>query len=258
MGVPIFLVHAARSISPNGHRCSGHTALKRPSSSLPAPLTIIPENHHSSPSEVLHCLPLTDARGKLLQFHSFDEAYVERLRAGDFRTQDHFRVYFTALIQVKLRSRLQSREAIEDVRQETFVRFYVALREGKIVHPERLGSFVNSICNNVLLEHHRTTARHGALDCDLEQKEFPSPVLDALAMFTAQEIQQRVWEILDQLPERDRRLLREIILEERDKDEVCRDFGVDREYLRVLLHRAKQSFKQLYLKNNDEPEFTPA
>jgi RNA polymerase sigma-70 factor (ECF subfamily) len=51
------------------------------------------------------------------------------------------------------------------------------------------------------------------------------------------------------LPERDRRLLREVFLEERDKDEVCRDFGVDRDYLRVLLHRAKQSFKSLYLKN---------
>ena len=207
---------------------------------------------------MLHCLPPTDTRGKLLQFHSFDEAYVERLRAGDFRTQEHFRVYFTALIQVKLRSRLQSREAIEDVRQETFARFYVALREEKIVHPERLGSFINSVCNNVLLEHYRTTARHGSLDDDDERKEFPSPVLDPLARLTAQEIQQKVREILDQLPERDRRLLREVFLEERNKDEVCRDFGVDREYLRVLLHRAKQSFKSSYLKNNDAPEFTPA
>ncbi len=60
--------------------------------------------------------------------------------------------------------------------------------------------------------------------------------------------------------ERDRRLLREVFLEERDKDEVCNDFGVDREYLRVLLHRAKQSFKALYLKNmgNDSPEFISA
>jgi RNA polymerase sigma-70 factor (ECF subfamily) len=59
------------------------------------------------------------------------------------------------------------------------------------------------------------------------------------------------------MSERDRRLLREVFLEERDKDEVCRDFGVDREYLRVLLHRAKQAFKSLYLKNidPDPPEF---
>lgn len=207
---------------------------------------------------MLHCLPLTEPRGKLLEFHSFDEAYVERLRAGDFRTQEQFRVYFTALIQVKLRSRLRSREAIEDVRQETFVRFYVALREGRIAHPERLGSFVNSICNHVLLEHYRTAGRHDSLDDDDTPKEFPSTVLDPLAMFTAQEIQQKVREVLEQLPERDRRLLREILLEERDKDEVCSDFGVDREYLRVLLYRAKQMFKSLYLKNNDAPEFTPA
>jgi len=245
-------VHSARSISSTGHRCRSHADLKRPSSA------IVAESARSSPSPVLHCLPLT-TRGKLLQFHSFDEAYVERLRTGDFRTQEDFRVYFTALIQVKLRSRLQSREAIEDVRQETFARFYVALREGKIVHPERLGSFVNSICNNALLEHYRTRERHGCFEDDNQQKEFPSPALDPLAMFTAQEIQQKVREILDQLPERDRRILREIVLEERDKDEVCRDFGVDRQYLRVLLHRAKQSFKRLYLKkNNDAPEFTPA
>jgi RNA polymerase sigma-70 factor, ECF subfamily len=53
--------------------------------------------------------------------------------------------------------------------------------------------------------------------------------------------------------------LREVFLEERDKDEVCRDYGVDREYLRVLLHRAKQSFKAGYLKKMGEPpEFSPA
>lgn len=251
-------MRTARSISPNGHRCSSHAALKLPTPSLTPSLTIVPENDHGSPFPVLHCLPFIGTRGRLLQFHSFDEAYVARLRAGDFRTQEHFRAYFTALIQVKLRSRLQSREAIEDIRQETFARFYVALREGKIVHPERLGSFVNSICNNVLREHYRATARHDSLDDDDGPKEFPSPVLDPLAMFTAQEIQQKVREVLEQLRERDRRLLREIFLEERDKDEVCRDFGVDREYLRVLLHRAKQMFKSLYLKNNDAPEFTPA
>jgi RNA polymerase sigma-70 factor (ECF subfamily) len=41
---------------------------------------------------------------------------------------------------------------------------------------------------------------------------------------------------------------------------VCREFGVDREYLRVLLHRAKQSFKSLYLRKmgNEPPEFATA
>jgi len=249
-------MRTARSISSIGHRRS-HAAPKRLPLSIPS-LTVVPENSHSCGSPVLHCLPLGGSRGKLLQFHCFDEAYVDRLRAGDFHTQEHFRVYFTALIQVKLRSRLQSREAIEDVRQETFARLYIALREGKIAQPERLGSFVNSICNNVLLEHYRSTTRHGAQDNDDEDQDFPSPALDPMAVYAAREIQEKVRKVLDQLPERDRGLLRELFLEERDKDEVCRDFGVSREYLRVLLHRAKQLFKSLYLKNNDASGFTPA
>jgi len=253
--------------------------VKRPSSS--AALTLVPESGHGSTPQVLNCLPLPAPRGKYLEFQSFDEAYVERLRAGDSRTQEHFGAYFSTLIQVKLRSRLQSREAIEDVRQETFARFYVALREGKILHPERLGSFVNSVCNNVLLEHYRAAARHTSLDdvnsvcnnvllehyraaarhtsLDDDQKDLRACAIDLLGALAAKETEKKVREILDQLSERDRRLLREVFLEERDKNEVCRDFGVDREYLRVLLHRAKQSFKSLYKKNtgNDSPEFTP-
>jgi RNA polymerase sigma-70 factor (ECF subfamily) len=183
-----------------------------------------------------------------LQLQSFDESYVERLQAGDFRTQEHFVAYFSELIQLKLRSRLHSPQAIEDVRQETFTRVFAALRGGKIRQPERLGAFVNSMCNNVLLEHYRASSRDSSLD-DEEQQDFPATNVDVLGAVAAKQMGEKIREILEEMPERDRRLLREIFLEERDKDEVCKDFGVDREYLRVLLYRAKQSFKSLYLKN---------
>jgi RNA polymerase sigma-70 factor, ECF subfamily len=246
-------VHAARSIPPTGRRYRGHTVLKRPL------LTLVPGNGvdsaPSSPSQMLHWQALPGSRSKLLQFHSFDEAYVDRLRAGDYRTHEHFGEYFSTLIQIKLRSRLPSREAIEDVRQETFARFYAALHEGKILHPDRLGSFVNSICNNVLLEHYRSDARHSSIED--EEKDVRACAIDLLGVLSARETEKKV---LDQLSERDRRLLREVFLEERDKDDVCRDFGVDREYLRVLLHRAKQSFKSIYLKRtgNDSAEVRTA
>ena len=184
-----------------------------------------------------------------MQFQAFDAPYVERLRSGDFRTQEHFVAYFSELIQLKLRARLRSPQAIEDVRQETFVRVFAALRSpGGIRQPERLGAFVNSICNNVLLEHYRSSSRSDSLD-DEPQNELPDPVMDVLGAVAAKQMEEKVREILDEMPERDRRILREVFLEERDKDDVCRDFGIDRDYLRVLLHRAKQSFKSLYLKN---------
>ena len=184
-----------------------------------------------------------------MQFQTFDAPYVERLRSGDFRTQEHFVAYFSELIQLKLRARLRSPQAIEDVRQETFVRVFAALRSpGGIRQPERLGAFVNSICNNVLLEHYRSASRADSIE-DEPQSDLPDTVTDVLGAVAAKQMEEKVREILDQMPERDRRILREVFLEERDKDEVCRDFGIDRDYLRVLLHRAKQSFKSLYLKN---------
>ena len=191
-----------------------------------------------------------------MEFQSFDAAYVERLRAGDYRTQENFCAYFSTLIQIKLRSRLQSPSAIEDVRQETFVRFFVKLRDDKILQPERLGAYVNSMCNNVLREQYRSSARHSSLE-DEEPQDFPDQGKNMVDIIASKQTENNVREILEKLPERDRRLLREVFLEERDKDEVCRDFGVDREYLRVLLYRAKQSFKSLYLKQMGEepPEF---
>jgi len=184
-----------------------------------------------------------------LQFQTFDEAYVERLREGDFRTQEHFVAYFSELIQLKLRSRLHSPQAIEDVRQETFARVFAALRsEGRIRQPERLGAFVNSLCNNVLLEYYRASQRDTSLE-DEEDRDFAAKDVDIFGAVAAKQMGEKVREILEELPERDRRLLREMFIEQRDKDDVCRDFGVDRDYLRVLLHRAKQSFKSQYLKS---------
>jgi len=156
--------------------------------------------------------------------------------------------YFTELIQLKLRSRLHSPQAIEDVRQETFARVFGALRSGKIRQPDRLGAFVNSMCNNVLLEQYRSSARNTPLE-DEEQDDFPALNIDVLGTIAAKQMGEKVREILEELPERDRRVLKEIFLDERDKDDVCRDFGVDRDYLRVLLHRAKQTFKSSYLKH---------
>jgi RNA polymerase sigma-70 factor (ECF subfamily) len=187
-------------------------------------------------------------RAQTLQFQTFDREYLEKLCSGDFRTQNHFVSYFSELIQLKLRSRLKSRQAIEDVRQETFVRFFAALRKPEgIREPERLGAFVNSICSHVLLEYYRASTPASSLEN--QEIAIADDRVDTFRTVSAQQMEDKVREIIEQMPERDRRIVKEVLLEERDKDEVCRDYGVTRDYLRVMLHRAKQSFKSLYLKN---------
>jgi RNA polymerase sigma-70 factor (ECF subfamily) len=241
-------VRTPLSIPTSGGTRNSRTLLRRPACHVQ-----IPDRVPGS-SEMLYWLPFRGLRGKSLQFESFDDVYVERLRAGDFPTQEHFVAYFSDLIQIKLRSRLRSPESIEDVRQETFTRVLTALRNGKILRPDRLGPYVNGICNHVLQEHYRATSRDSCF-LDEEDQDPPDESADVFALLNTKQTGEKVRKVLDRLSERDRRLLREVFLDERDKDEVCRDFGVDRDYLRVLLYRAKQAFKSLYFNgiDNDPP-----
>ena len=185
-----------------------------------------------------------------MEFFAFDDGYLERLRSGDFRTVEHFASYFSQLIQLKLRSRVRSRETIEDIRQETFARVFAALRSADgVKQADRLGAYVNSVCNYVLMEFYRSSARDTPLPEGEDAPEFADTKVDILGGVMTRQTSETVRSVLDDLSERDRRLLKEVFLDERNKDDVCRDFGVDRNYLRVLLHRAKQTFKSQYVKN---------
>jgi RNA polymerase sigma-70 factor (ECF subfamily) len=182
-----------------------------------------------------------------VEFFNFDKAYVERLRDGDPSTEEHFVAYFEQLLRIKLRSRMLPSDKIEDLRQETFIRVIANLRkDGGIRQPERFGAFVNSICNHVLQEFYRINAKNQPLED--AHMEIPDKVLDLEGMLVTKQSAEQVRRILDAMPKRDRELLRAIFLEEKEKDTVCRDLGVDREYLRVLVHRAKDKFKAIYEK----------
>jgi len=179
-----------------------------------------------------------------VEFFSFDKAYLERLREGDPSTEQHFVAYFEQLLCIKLRSRRLTSDRVEDLRQETFIRVIAVLRKDGVRQPERFGAFVNSICNNVLMEHYRSSARNQPVKD--EHVEIADKLVDLDGMLFTKQSGERVRRILNGMPKRDRDLLRDIFLEEKEKDSVCRELGVDREYLRVLVHRAKDKFKALY------------
>ena len=182
-----------------------------------------------------------------MDFFAFDKAYVDQLRNGDPATEHHFFVYFEKLLRIKLRARGITSDKLEDLKQDTFIRVIAAVRkEGGVRQPERFGAFVNSICNNVLLEYYRTLGKNQQMD--ETHQEIPDLVLDLEEMMVSKQASERVRKILAGMPARDRDLLRAVFLEEKDKDTVCRDIGVDRDYLRVLLHRAKDKFKAVYEK----------
>jgi len=182
-----------------------------------------------------------------VEFFTFDADYLVKLRAGEPSAERHFVEYFSELIHLKLRSRLDSPQAIEDVRQETFTCVLMILRkEDGLRHADRLGSFVNSVCNHVLQEQYRSQKKTG-VSLDETHEVFyvdhrPSP----LTQIEAEDRARLVRRSLNKLSPRDRKLLKAVLLDEQDKDQICHQMGVSREYLRVLVHRAKESFRSAY------------
>jgi RNA polymerase sigma-70 factor (ECF subfamily) len=183
-----------------------------------------------------------------MDLFTFDDEYVRRLREGDRWTEEHFHSYFQQLLLIKLRKRLPSQDAIDDVRQTVFARVFEALRSpgGGIRDGRKLGSYVNSFCNNVLFEYYRKANVTEPLNEEHLEIVTLEDVVNAL--LSAEEAK-HVRAVIADLPARDAYILRAHFFKQRRPDEICRELGVTSDYLRVLLHRAKDRFRKSWRRN---------
>ncbi|HVX67804.1 MAG TPA: sigma-70 family RNA polymerase sigma factor [Bryobacteraceae bacterium] len=176
----------------------------------------------------------------------FDERYLRALADGETDAEDFLVSYFSRPVQLKLRARLRSPQLVQDASQETFLRVFSYFRSGKTLdNPASLPGFVHTVCHNVALEYLRAHTRHPQVPENAPEAADSAP--DPEGRMVTEERKELVRRVLDELSEQDRRLLRRVFLEDEDKDAVCGELKVDRNYLRVLLHRARLRFKAAML-----------
>jgi hypothetical protein len=108
-------------------------------------------------------------------------------------------------------------------------------------------AFVCGVCRNVMKELLRWEIRHAGSASEFEPAD---DRVDLEALLVNQQRRQQVDRILEELPEKDRELLRMFFLEECDKSEICKRLKVREDYLRVLLHRAKFRFRSMHSKRS--------
>jgi RNA polymerase sigma-70 factor (ECF subfamily) len=179
----------------------------------------------------------------------FDENFIRALAAQDPDAENFLIEHFARPVQAKLRSRLRSPELVQDASQETFLRIFRYFRSGKTLdNPASLPGFIHSVCHNISLELLRAHTRHAQLAENAPEVEDTGSGPEAQAL--TEEHRKLVRKVLGEMPEKDRQLLRRVCLDEEDKDAVCREFQVDRNYLRVLLHRARNRFRAVMVQSN--------
>src|SRR5258708_15353770 len=103
-----------------------------------------------------------------------------------------------------------------------------------------MAAFGRGVCGNGLQESYRRGAHYPTRD-DLAE-ELHDGAKSPEAVLASRETTRYVHLVLSRLPEKDRRVLTAVFLEEKKRDEICEELGVGRNHLRLLLHRAKKQF----------------
>jgi RNA polymerase sigma-70 factor, ECF subfamily len=186
-----------------------------------------------------------------LEPYTFDKDYVDRLTNRDAETEAHFSSFFQRRLIIKARSRLRSPELVEDAVQETIFRVLDRLRnKGGIERPECLGAYVHSVCENVVHEFHRNGSR---LQQTPENAAEPrDQAVSAEIRSITEERKATVRAIMRTLPAADQEILRKVFLLEQNKDEICRELSMNRDYLRVRVHRAIARFRSAFEKEDNK------
>jgi RNA polymerase sigma-70 factor (ECF subfamily) len=130
---------------------------------------------------------------------------------------------------------------VDDLVQESLVRFVRAEQRQQIRNTEEFGAFLNGVCRNVILEYRRRVRREPGLDND-------APIPDTGIRPEAEVLEMRnaIDSGLAELAERDRAVLRALYLDGREKDEICKEWNMSDAQFRVVLFRAKERFRRAY------------
>ncbi len=131
---------------------------------------------------------------------------------------------------------------VDDLVQETLSRFIRAAQRDQIRNTEEFGAFINGVCRNVILEYRRKAKREPTLDDDSEIPETGvRPEAEILEMRDA------IDSGLAELADRDRSILKALYLDGREKDEICVEWKMSDAQFRVVLFRAKERFRKVYV-----------
>ena len=105
---------------------------------------------------------------------------------------------------------------VEDLVQETIVRFLRFAKDERIRNPANVGAFLNGVCNNVILEYRRRLWRD-----DPGVREVRDEGCSPPAEVELMEAREAIEAGLAQLADRDHAILRALYLEDKSRAEIC-------------------------------------
>jgi DNA-directed RNA polymerase specialized sigma24 family protein len=173
-----------------------------------------------------------------VELYIVDSEYLRNLTNGNPAIESHFNGYFGRIVLTKLRVRKVPTKMAHDVCSQTLARVLKDLRQGsQVAKPADLGVLVNAVSNRVLAEFLEVS--------EITSEPLQNPVSIDLTLVT-EERKRMVTTALSELTPKEGEILKLMLFEEVDRNQIAENFETEPVYLRVLLHRASSRFHALH------------
>lgn len=175
-------------------------------------------------------------------------ALVRRIGAGERQAEEELVGYFDEGLGLMLRRLTRDSELARDLLQDTFRIVLEKARAGEIHEPERLAGFLRGTARNLYLAEGRRRRRRLARDTRAFSEGGPATEeAPQLRWVLRREEAGLVRRLLGEMrSERDRRILVDVYLSDRTKQEICSELGVDLGGFKKVLFHARRRFRELW------------
>jgi RNA polymerase sigma-70 factor (ECF subfamily) len=172
---------------------------------------------------------------------------VSGIRAGDRRAEAELVERYSRGVMIIIRREVRDTAVAEDIYQETFRIILEKIRQGDVREPEKLSGFVCGVARNLIIDYFRRAMRQESMTEIEEASHLPHPAPDQLQELLQKEKADLVRQVLKEMPnERDIQALYRFYIADDDKEEICADMKLTSLHFNLVLHRARERFRELY------------
>lgn len=172
---------------------------------------------------------------------------VSSIRTGDRQAEAELVERYSRGVMIIIRREVHDTAVAEDIYQDVFRIVLEKIRQGDVREPERLSGFVCGVARNLVIDYFRRAARRESMAEIEEAAPLPHPAPDQLQELLQKEKADLVRHVLKEMPnERDIQALYRFYIADDDKEQICADLGLTISHFNIVLHRARERFRELY------------
>ena len=172
---------------------------------------------------------------------------VSQIKARNRQAEAELVERYSRGIMIIIRQKVHDTVVAEDLYQEAFRIILEKIRKGDVREPERLSGFVCGVARNLVIDYFRRAARQESMSEIEEAISLPHPLPDQLQRLLQKEKAGFVRQVLSEMPnERDIQALYRFYIADDDKEQICADLGLTSLHFNLVLHRARERFRELY------------